>query len=90
MARRTTLGSVNKIKYRWQVAHPFVCPLMGDGLCEAEGECGNPLLRNVKVKTVEVSPETMVRYPTVLRTYEYDIDALPGKVYKVKRLHGVM
>ena len=65
-------------------------PLMGDGLCEAEGECGNPLLRNVKVKTVEVSPETMVRYPTVLRTYEYDIDALPGKVYKVKRLHGVM
>lgn len=61
-------------------------PLMGDGLREAEGECGNPLLRNVKVKATEVSPETMVRYPVVLRTYEYDMETLPGKVYKVKRL----
>jgi len=61
-------------------------PLMGDGLREAEGECGNPLLRNVKVKATEGSPETMVRYPVVLRTYEYDMETLPGKVYKVKRL----
>lgn len=60
-------------------------PLRGEGLNEAKGEMSNPFYRTAEIKTPLVSKEIRAQYPTLLRTYEYDIMTQPGQTISVER-----
>ncbi len=60
-------------------------PLEGEGLRPAAGECPNPLMAGAKMADAIVSPETTKQYPILLRTYEYDLETVPGGEYYVKK-----
>lgn len=58
-------------------------PLSGAGLRESEGECPNDLMKPKQVVDASVSGDVSRQYPMILRIYEYDLDTMPGGVYKV-------
>lgn len=60
-------------------------PLEGEGLIEAKGECGNPLLQSRAAGDAVVSDETLKAYPQLKRIYEYDLPTERGGVYKLSR-----
>lgn len=60
-------------------------PIEGEGLVEAEGACPNPLYAPAAVADALVSEETVAQHPLLLRTYEYDLQTAPGKIYNMKR-----
>lgn len=60
-------------------------PLEGEGLKEASGDCPNPLMSGVKLNDAIVSPETTKQYPILLRTYEYDLETVPGGEYLIRK-----
>jgi alpha-L-fucosidase 2 len=59
-------------------------PLKGKGLKPASGECPNPLYAPADVKKPLVS-EKLDKVPSVNvdKVYEYDIETVAGKTYKV-------
>lgn len=60
-------------------------PLQGEGLTPASGKCPNDLFSPATVTDAIVSTETTPQYPLLLRTYEYDIPTVPGKIIRLQR-----
>lgn len=60
-------------------------PLAGEGLQTAEGDCPNPLYAPAVVAKPLVSKAIIPFQPILYRTYEYDLETEPGKVYELRR-----
>lgn len=61
-------------------------PLEGEGLMIAQGENPNLLMKPAMIKEPLVATGLQAQHPLLYRTYEYDIQTVPGKKYVVRRL----
>lgn len=60
-------------------------PLVGEGLQTAEGACPNSLYAPAVIGKPLVSKAIIPCQPILYRTYEYDLETEPGKVYELRR-----
>jgi alpha-L-fucosidase 2 len=63
-------------------------PLQGAGLKKAAGENPNPLFVKVSGKPAVVSSESTIASPVLKPVFEYDLETVAGKVYKVSVAKG--
>ena len=62
-------------------------PLKGEGLSAAIGECENELLKSAVIREPLKSAElSEFKLLPVRKVYEYDVETIPGRTYKVTRL----
>ena len=74
---RSTIGGTLRIR--------SYVPLQGKGLCEAKGECPNPLLAPANIKQPLHSSElNSLSLQPIRKVYEYDLDTTAGQVYQLK------
>jgi len=57
--------------------------LSGKGIKTAEGDCKNPLLLSVNVKTPKISSRANIGKPNLPKYYEYDIETTAGQTVEL-------
>lgn len=60
-------------------------PLKGEGLVEAKGTNSNAYYQPTNIKSPLISKNITPKYPLLYRVYEYDLETLPDKSYKIER-----
>lgn len=60
-------------------------PLKGEGLVEAKGTNSNAYYQPMNIKLPLISKDITPQYPLLYKVYEYDLETLPDKSYKIER-----